>query len=150
MHNRALFIILFFLTQIFFLNKVHSEVFKWVDENGKVVYGDKPKTNNAEKINIKNAPKKDQQYIERYQKQQKLLSVFKEERDEKKALQYEEQEKNKKQGLKCDRVRKELQETKNSSRLYKETDDPNNPEFLSDEERKSEESKYEEYIKDNC
>jgi Domain of unknown function (DUF4124) len=150
MHNRSLFIIIFFLTQILYLNTVHSEVFKWLDEDGKVVYGDKPKTGNAEKIKIKNAPEQDQQYIERYQKQQKLLGVLKEERDEKSTLKREAQEKNKKQQFKCAQVRKELQETKDASRIYEETDDPNNPKFISDDERKTEVGKYESYLKENC
>lgn len=150
MHDRTLFIILLFLTQILFLNSVHSEVFKWVDEDGKVVYGDKPNTSNAEKIKIKNAPEIDQQNIERYQKQQKLLGVFKEEREAKKALQIEAQEKNEKQELKCAQVRKELQETNAAGRVYEETNDPNNPRYLSDDERKTEVGKYQKYLKENC
>ena len=54
------------------------------------------------------------------------------------------------QKLKCAEVIKALQEKKDASFLYEETDDPNNPKFLSNEERKSEEEKHVKYILKNC
>ncbi len=149
MRYKFLFIF-FLLTPLFYFNTAFSEVYKWVDDDGKVVYGDKPATDNAEKIKIQKAPEKDQHYIERSQKQLKLLGVLKEERDEKKVLQNEAQEKSKKQELKCAQVRKELQETKDASRLYEETNDPDNPRFLSDDERKTQVGKYQKYLKNKC
>ncbi len=145
-----LLIILFFSTQLFFVNTVFSEVYKWVDDDGKVVYGDKPTTSNAEKIKIKDAPEKDQLYQERFKKQQKLLNVIQEERDEKISLKKEEKEKKVQQKLKCAEIIKALQKTKDASFLYEKTDNPDNPKFLSDEERKIEEEKYEKYIQKNC
>lgn len=150
MSHNFLFITLFLSTQLLCFNTAFSEVYKWVDENGRVVYGDKPKIDNAEKIKIKNAPEKDQKYQERFLKQQKLLNVMQEERDEKNSLKKQEQEKKAQQQKECADANKKLKNMKDSSFLYNETDDPDNPEFLSDEERKTEELKYEEYIKDNC
>ncbi|MCZ6802661.1 MAG: DUF4124 domain-containing protein [Proteobacteria bacterium] len=135
--------------QLFCLNTAYSEVYKWTDEDGKVVYGDKPASNNADKIIIKNTtPKQDKHFQERQKKQQKLLDVLQEERNEKIALKKEEKEKKEKQ--KCAEIRKELQETKNASHLYEKTDDPNNPKIVSDERRKIVEEKYKNYIKENC
>ncbi len=144
---KPLLLIGFFLLQ---MNTVHSEVYKWTDEDGKIVYGDKPASDNANKINIKNTHKQDQAYQERYKKQQKLLNVMQEERDEKIAKQNEEQEKKEKQEQQCADFRKELQESKDAKVVYEKTDDPNNPRFYTDEERKVEEEKYEKYIKKNC
>ncbi len=146
MLNKFLVFILF----LTYLNTSWSEVYKWIDEDGKVVYGDKPASSNADKIKIKNAPAKDENYQERYKKQQKLLDVMQEERDEKIALIKEEKEKKEKQKLKCAGIIKELQGLKDAGFLYEETDDPYNPKIVSDEQRKIEEAKYEKYIKENC
>ena len=146
MSKIILLIILFFLQ----INTANSEVYKWLDENGKLVYGDKPTSNNADIVKIKKTPKPDIHYQERYKKQQKLLNVMQEERDEKVSLKLEEMDKKKKNKEKCDEIIKELQEMKQASFLYEDTDDPNNPKIMSDETRKIEEVKYAKYIKENC
>lgn len=135
---------------LFQISLVHSEVYKWIDEDGKTVYGDKPVSENAHKIDIKRKPTEDKKHKERYKKQQKLLDVMQEERDEKIASTKAEKEKKEEQKQQCAKIRKELKETKEASAIYKETDDPNNPKIYSDEERKAEEDKYENYIKENC
>ena len=144
------FLILLLLTPLFYLDTAYAEVYKWIDDDGKVIYGDKPATNDAEKIKIKNAPEKDHQYQERHNKQQKLLNIIQEERNEKISLKKQEKENKAQQQAECSDAIKKLKAMKDSSFLYSETDDPNNPIFLSDEERNHEESKYEEYIKNNC
>ena len=45
-------ICLFSLIQILYSHTSFGEVYKWTDENGRVVYGDKPKSDNANKIKI--------------------------------------------------------------------------------------------------
>jgi uncharacterized protein DUF4124 len=143
-------ILLFISLLLLQINTAYSEVYKWIDENGKTVYGDKPTSNNADKIKIKNPPKQDKHYQDRYKKQQKLLDVMKEERYEKIALKKKEKEKKEKEKQKCAKTIKELQEMKNASFLYEKSDDPNNPKIISDDQRKLEEEKYEKYIKENC
>jgi ribosomal protein S10 len=145
--SRIILLITLFFLQI---NTANSEVYKWLDENGKTVYGDKPTSNNVDKIKIKKPPKQDKHYQERYKKQQQLLNVMQEERDEKVSQKLEEMDKKQKKKEKCAKLIKELQEAKDASLLYEDTDDPNNPKILSDEERKAEEVKYEKYIKENC
>jgi uncharacterized protein DUF4124 len=142
--------LLFFIFFVFQTNIAYSDVYKWKDENGKIVYGDKPTTNNADKIEIKSPPKKDEYYQERYKKQQKLLNVMQDERDEEIALKNKETEEKQKKKEKCAKLIKELQKTKDAALLYEKTDDPYNPRIFTDEERKAEEEKYEKYIKENC
>lgn len=150
MFCRLLFTILFFSSPLLYSNTAFSEVYKWVDDDGEVFYGDKPDTDNAEKIKIKNTPEKDQQYQERLKKQQKLLNVIQEERDEKISLKKEENENKELQKLKCTEIVKELQEIKDANFLYEKTDITNNPRFLSDEEREYRVEKYEKYIQKYC
>ena len=150
MLNRFMFIILFLLTQLFYLNTAWSDVYKWIDADGKVVYGDKPVSENADKIKINNAPKQDAESIQRLEKQQKLLDVMQEERDEKITLKKKEQEKKVQLKQYCAKASKKLQEIIDAGFLYEKTDDPYNPKIISDEERKIEKEKYEKYIKENC
>ncbi len=132
------------------INIAHSEVYKWIDQSGKTVYGDKPTSTEANKISIKEKPKQDKAYQERYKKQKKLLDVMQEERDEKIAKANEEREKKEKKEKECSKLIKELNKMKKSTHLFEETEDPNNPKIYTNEERKTEEDKREKYIKENC
>ena len=142
-----------FLIIIFFLfcaSHANAEIYKWIDENGKVVYGDKPTSSDADKIKIKSAPVQDPVVQGRNEKQNKLLNVMQQDRGERNALKKEEKGKKDDQMKICAEARKELQDIKDASFLYRPTDDPNNPEIITDEERKAEQLKYEKYIKKNC
>jgi Domain of unknown function (DUF4124) len=140
-------IIIFFL---FCVSYANAEVYKWIDENGKVVYGDKPTSSGADKIKIKSAPVQDPVVQGRNERQNKLLNVMQQERGERNVLKKEEKQKKEEQMKICADARKELQEIKDASFLYRNTDDPNNPEIITDEERKAEQLKYEKYIKKYC
>ncbi len=72
---------------LFCLSNANAEVYKWIDENGKVVYGDKPTSSDASKIKIKKAPVQDSVVQQRNEKQNKLLDVIQEEREERNAKQ---------------------------------------------------------------
>jgi len=143
---------LFLLVSFIFLqiNIVHSDVYRWIDKNGKTVYADKPTSSDADKITIKQKPKQDKAYQARVKKQKKLLDVMQEERDEKVALKDKENKEKEEHKQKCEELVKELQEIKNSRFLYEDTEDPDNPKIFTDKERKAEEGKYEKYIEDNC
>jgi uncharacterized protein DUF4124 len=138
------------LMQLSYINMAYGEIYKWIDEDGKTVYGDKPTSDKANKVIIKNHPKSDKHTQETYRKQKKLLEIMQEERDEKIALKEEDAKKKEKQKKKCLKAIQDLQETKDASLLYEKTDDPYNPKIYSEEERKAEEEKYEKYIKANC
>ena len=145
-HNKILFIIF----SLFCVCNANADVYKWIDENGKIVYGDKPISSDANKIKIKKAPVQDPVVQQRNERQNKLLDVMKQERDERDALKKEEKEEKDKQKKMCEDARKELQEIKDASFLYQKTDDPNKPIIMSDQERKVEELRFEKYIKKNC
>lgn len=142
--------VLFLLTLLLFSDEAYSEIYKWLDENGKVVYGDKPVSKNADEIKIKNTLHPDPASQERYKNQKKLLKILQEERNEKLSLKKEAQETKAKQEKECAELSAKLQKMKEYRALYEETDDPFNPKIISDEERKLEENKYEKYIKEHC
>ncbi len=56
-----------------------SEVYKWVDEDGKVHFADRPTGSNAEQVDIKSSDdslKPDLETEKRLEKQRKLLKVY--------------------------------------------------------------------------
>ncbi len=148
--NKFLFIALLFATQLFYSSVAHADVYKWVDDDGRVVYGDRPVSDNAKKLTIKKMPPQDSKSIETLSKQKKLLDVMQQERDEKIARAQEEKAKKAKQQQKCAEVKKELKRIRDAGYLYEKTDDPSNPRIFSDEERKAIEEKHEKYIQAHC
>ncbi|MBL1141285.1 MAG: DUF4124 domain-containing protein [Proteobacteria bacterium] len=146
MFKHILFVTFFLLH----MNTAYCEVYKWTDENGKTVYGDKPASDNADIVDIKKKPTQDKHYRDRVKKQKKLLGVMQEEREQLITKQKEEREKEEKREKECSDMKQKLQKMKRSTHLYEETDDPFNPKVYSNEERKAEEGKYENYIKENC
>jgi len=142
--------ILIIIICLFCVSHASAEIYKWVDENGKVVYGDKPTSIDADKIKIKKSLVQDPVVQQRNEKQNKLLDVIQDEREQRNASRKEEKEKEDKQKKMCADAREELQKMKNASFLYEDTDDPKNPKIMTDEERKAEEIRFEKEIKKNC
>lgn len=112
-----------------------AAVYKWVDENGKTHYSDKPIDEKAETIQIKNAPELDPLHHSRVEKQRRLLKMLDEERQEMKQNRADAAVLKRKRELNCARARKDLQDINNAGFLYKKSDDPKNPLIYSNEER---------------
>ncbi len=128
----------------------NAEVYKWTDERGNVVYGDKPQSSEAKQVIIKKSPGADSDYNERLMKRKKILDVFQEERQEKKEQQQQAAAEKAERQKECTRLIAELQDMQSASYLYEDTDDPLNPRIVSDQERQQEEKKYQDYIDKNC
>ncbi len=125
-------------------------VYKWVDENGNVIYGDKPPGPKAQKLQIKQAPPADQGYRDRLKKRQKLLDTLDDDRENEQANAQKLAEREALQQERCQRVQADLTRMKNAGYLYEETDDPFNPSILSDEQRTQEQRRYQDYLDKNC
>ncbi len=75
------FLIIVLLMYFFGLAAQAAGVYKWVDEQGKVHYGDRPGNNNASKIAVPSSPSpSDKTLSERNAKRDKLLQTMEEER----------------------------------------------------------------------
>ena len=135
---------------VFCLHHVNAEVYKWIDEEGKVVYGDKPASNDADEVKVRRINNQNPEVKGQQNDQEKLLRIMQQERDEKNAMIKEEKEKRVEQKKRCDEYKGMLQKMMDARYLYEKTDDPKNPKILSDEARKAEETKYKQYIKKNC
>ncbi|MDH5629955.1 MAG: DUF4124 domain-containing protein [Gammaproteobacteria bacterium] len=132
--------------------KEQPKIYKWVDENGKVHYSDKPVNDKAETVNIDTKqpdPQSQQKAQQRaIQQKEKALTQLDGEAGKKRVQQRQEQ-KQKKVEQDCAKAREGLATLQEQVRIYS-YDDNGKPVFMSDEERAEEIKRLKIGIKENC
>jgi hypothetical protein len=97
-------------------------VYKWVDEQGRVHYGEKPPARTqAQEMQLKAAPLDDapvEDEAARRDKEQRLLRAFDEERTQKKEQQQKSREEQEQRQRNCVLARDRLRRYQNASSLY--------------------------------
>jgi len=126
-----------------------SAVYKWVDDNGQVHYGEKPPHDDARELNLRQGPSPDAQLEDRRQRQQKLLRAYEEEREVKRRQEQQAQRRNAERQSYCRRARVDLENARNSSVLYTR-DDTGEKRFLSKSERRQYEAQLEAEVQRYC
>jgi len=119
---------------IILINPVAAEVYKWIDEDGKVHYGDRPGNNSAEEIKLKKVPERDAGLTERRETQQKMLDIYQEERVEKQEQLTKLKEEQKLRKAHCQTARRTLAEIKAARYLF-EIEENGERRVISDDER---------------
>ena len=112
-----------------------AEIYKWVDEHGRVHYGDKPQDPAARPVHVDTAPVPDSDADVRRERQQKLLDALTDERDTHRQEAAAAVEERKRRQANCGIARQNLSKMTSASFLYKPGSDPSNPEILTDAER---------------
>ena len=111
-----------------------DEVYRWVDAEGRVHYGDTP-PDNAERVELAPAPAGDPQLQQRRERGERLLDIMEEDRrrrdDEQRAGAQVDAERR----SKCERARQRSTRAAAANYIYQSTSDPDNPHILSEEER---------------
>jgi hypothetical protein len=129
---------LLFLTMLVAATNTSSGIYKWVDENGNVQYGDRPptdvETSNEVKIHTQNDIPDSGQGVDRKQARDRLLEQYKREREEKKEAAEKERQEKKKRQVRCNYARDRLTRYLEHGRLYEPMDNQERR-FLSDQER---------------
>ena len=139
------------LCPLFYGPPVGAEIYKWTDEDGNVVYGDRPAAKQeAGRIKLPGAPKARDGNRQRLQKQQKLLEVMQAERAEKAARRQKAKADLAERQRQCAALKKELNQLENARFLYEKSADPYNPAIISEQERAEIKQRYADYLKDNC
>ena len=144
------------LTSLFILpTNLQSQVYKWVDENGKVHYSDKPIDDKSKKVKIKSTPSQ-QQVKEAKQTAQRLIKhknkvseIMEEEQEDKikKQLQFERDESKRKR--ECLQAKDEIRRLGLGYRSYT-TNEKGERYFLSDKEKEDMIAKLSELSKKHC
>ncbi|WP_172597564.1 DUF4124 domain-containing protein [Sulfuriflexus mobilis] len=99
---------------------VQAGVYKWVDADGRVHYGDKPTSNQADEIKIKKQPASGQtdQSAKRKDLRERFLRAREEERAEKQKARAEEKQKKAEAKRNCAQAKKEYDKYRHASSLY--------------------------------
>ena len=139
------------LCPLFYGPPASAEIYKWTDEDGNVVYGDRPAAKQeAGRIKLPGAPKAADGDRQRLQRQRKLLEVMQAERNEKAARRQKAKADLAKRQRQCAALKKELNQIENARFLYEESADPYNPAIISEQERAKIKQRYADYLKENC
>lgn len=130
-----------------------SEVYKWKDEHGRVHYGDRPNGQEADEIIIEentSLPNHEQKRkIDRKVKQERLLQLYAEEREQKKQEKIDQQNEKITRKNTCNKARNYHKEILNSGYLYEE-DDNGKKHILSTEEFEAHLAETEKLIEKYC
>ena len=139
------------LLPLFYGPPASAEIYKWTDEDGNVVYGDRPAAKQeAGRVKLPDAPKAANGNRQRLQRQQKLLEVMQAERAEKAARRQKAKADLAERQRQCAALKKELNQIENAPFIYEESADPYNPAIISEQERAEIKQRYADYLKDNC
>lgn len=115
LHKSLIWIFLVVLTA-----PVQAGVYKWVDENGRVHYGDKPISQNADEVRIKDQYGSGQsdQPASRYEMQQRFLRAREEDRNEKKRAKADAKRKQAEATLRCEQAKREYKKYRHAGSVY--------------------------------
>lgn len=152
---RAHLLLLFVCFILLSLNLSASGIHKWVDENGRVHYGDKPVSGAAsEKLNIKDKPsQKPATSNSRLEKQQKLLDAMEASRNERQEKLAEKQaiiDAKKKHKKQCAEMRNDLIDYERGGISWYEVDDNGERRFLNNDELEERKQELRESLQKHC
>jgi hypothetical protein len=131
----------------------YAGVYKWVDENGKVHYGDQPQASKpAVELNIDEtapAPSYSDEDLSREEKRERLLQSMEEDRVEKQEKREKQKAVNEKSRQRCNQYRDRMRHFERASSLYK-LDKDGNRVYMSDGDRASATKNLQAKIKKYC
>ena len=99
---------------------VQAGVYKWVDEQGRVHYGDKPTADNAGEVRIRSQGGSEQSAdsVSRHEKQQRFLRAREEDREEKKRARAKKKQKKAEAKRNCAQAKKEYDKYHYAGSIY--------------------------------
>ena len=106
-------------------NTAIGEVYKWVDEDGKVHFGGRPQSKDAEAIDVKPAAPANTDARQRHERTQRVLEAFTAERKERENAQQAAKEEARERKRKCAAARAEQKRRESSAFLFYKDDDGN-------------------------
>jgi len=112
-----------------------ADIYKWVDEHGRVHYGDRPPGADIPRMPLEPAERADPDLSERRDKQKKLLEVLAEEREEETRRLEQARQEDALRRENCERARRSLESVRDAGYIFESSADPDNPQILSDAER---------------
>lgn len=126
-----------------------EEIYRWVDAEGRVHYGDIP-PDNAERVELAPAPAGDPQLQQRRERGERLLDIMEEDRLRRDEEQRAGAQADADRRSKCERARQRSTRAAAANYIYQSTSDPDDPRILNEEERQKFEQQLQAEIRRYC
>lgn len=110
-----------------------GEIYKWVDDNGNVHYGDRPQSNSAQTVKVRPHSFGEENAQGRRRLQRRLLEAFEQERAQKREAQEQAKQEREKRDRQCQLAQTDLLNYQRGGVFY-EVDADGNRIYLSDTE----------------
>lgn len=131
----------------------HADIYKWVDENGQVHYGDKPGDDSSEQLSVEEKSvdqlEQDNAGDNRLEYQKRLLDSYATERRQKQEEKAKQDKQQAEQKQKCERARKRLASYENAGLLYTR-DEQGERVILNDEQHQTAMEKARAAVRQHC
>jgi len=113
-----------------------AEVYRWVDADGRVQFGDRPPADaEAEPLDVGSGKSVSGDLDERRERRERLLDVMQEERAEEARADAENDKQESVRRQNCSTASDKLRRIEEARYIYEPTGDPDNPRVLEDQER---------------
>lgn len=129
---------------------LHAEIYKWVDENGRTHYGEKPPNEEATEMKIRENEQEPEAGVEKHKvDRDKLLEIYEEEREQKKQEKQKAEEAKKKQEKYCQGLENDLKDMDRGG-VYYVLDENGERKYVSEETVASRKKELQEEYEKNC
>ncbi len=146
-----------FIILIFTCGLCHGEIYKWVDENGKVHYSQIPLSQDAEKVKVREYPETSSSNssssgkgLSSIESQKKYSDYLEQERLERKEKREQKKQKKAELRSKCHQVRAELNDMNQGGVTYYELDEDGNRVFVGDKRIEARINKLQGHLEKEC
>lgn len=126
-----------------------GEVYRWVDEQGQVHYGDVPQDSQAYQLRTLPQTQAPPTETQRMEKTRRLLRAYEAERQQQREAQRKQQEQQAKRKRDCIRARDGLRAYKESGNIYR-LDEAGQRVYFSEPERQALLQRYRKAVSDHC
>ena len=126
-----------------------SDVYKWVDENGRVHYSDRPQSGAMEALDVPAAPPADPHLAERRRKQRRLLEAIEQDRSDKVEAEKQARRQQASRRRDCARARDQLRMVDRHGRVY-ELDEAGKRRYWDAQTRSQRRTQISRYLEENC
>lgn len=147
-HKGIMFLIGLFMWSSMESSLMAGEVYKFIDKNGKVQFGDEP-IPGSETITINTSPSQDSSYAERLEKQKKLSEATAADREQTEKAKAQQVAQSQEMESKCKEVKEQLRILDLKRPVYT-VDDKGARAYLSDADRSAKVSEYNDMIGQFC
>ncbi len=138
-----------FWTLILFISPVLAEIYKWVDDAGRVHYSDRPHPSGSKTLSLPTAPTPDPDLSERRQKQRRLLDAIEKDRETERQTEAEAQQEQARRRRECARAHDQLRMIDKHGRVY-ELDETGKRRYWDAQTRDRERDKIADYVRRYC